>query len=158
MSVNSKMTALADEIRELSGTTTTKNIDTMITDVDVANTEISSQMNLINQITTALEGKASGGGTTIEAWTGIITILAPLGSGAPSAYYIDETLTTRILGGDGSRIVNETITIAANTPIFISMREDLILNNAEDITADNDINNWNCIVIRPTANNFSISN
>jgi methyl-accepting chemotaxis protein len=58
MSVNEKMTALADEIRELSGTTTTKSIDTMISDVDAANTEVSSQMNLINQIATALEGKA----------------------------------------------------------------------------------------------------
>lgn len=61
MSVNSKMTALADEIRELSGTTTTKSIDAMTIDVDAANTEISEQMDLIAQITSALEGKAAGG-------------------------------------------------------------------------------------------------
>jgi hypothetical protein len=40
MSVNSKMTALADEIRELSGTTTKKSLDAMTSDVDAANTEI----------------------------------------------------------------------------------------------------------------------
>ena len=66
MSVNSKMTTLADEVRELSGTTTTKSIDTMTSDINEANTEISSQMNLINQIATALEGKASGGEINLQ--------------------------------------------------------------------------------------------
>ena len=44
MTVNSKMTALADEIRELSGTTDTKNLDEMRVDVDTANTEIAFYM------------------------------------------------------------------------------------------------------------------
>ena len=61
MSVNSKMTALADEIRELSGTTTPKGIDAMTTDVNAANTEINEQMDLIAQISSALENKAAGG-------------------------------------------------------------------------------------------------
>jgi len=66
MSINSKMTALADEIRELSGTTITKSIDSMTADVDAANTEISEQMDLIAQISTALDGKASAsGGVTL---------------------------------------------------------------------------------------------
>lgn len=61
MGLNEKMTTLADEIRELSGTTTTKSIDAMTTDVDAANTEIAEQAELIAQIATALEGKAGGG-------------------------------------------------------------------------------------------------
>ena len=59
--VNSKMTALADEVRALSGTTTSKSIDAMTTDVNAANTEITEQTGLIAQIATALEGKAGGG-------------------------------------------------------------------------------------------------
>ena len=58
--VNEKMTALADEIRELSGTTTSKSIDAMTSDVDAANAEIVAQTELLEQIATALEGKAGG--------------------------------------------------------------------------------------------------
>lgn len=65
MNVNSKMTALADEIRELSGTTTPKSIDAMTSDIDAANIEISEQSELITQIATALESKASEGGASI---------------------------------------------------------------------------------------------
>lgn len=61
MTVNSKMTALANEIRELSGTTTTKSLDTMTSDIDAANTEIAEQTALLEQIATALEGKTAGG-------------------------------------------------------------------------------------------------
>lgn len=64
--VNEKMTALADEIRELSDTTTTKSLDAMASDINAANTEISEQMELIAQISTALENKAVGSGGNVE--------------------------------------------------------------------------------------------
>lgn len=48
--VNEKMTALANEVRELSGTTTPKSIDAMTSDVNDANAEVSSQTDLIAQI------------------------------------------------------------------------------------------------------------
>lgn len=61
--VNQKMTALADEIRTLSGTTGTMGLDAMATNVNQANTEVSEQSTLIEQIAAALEGKVAGGGS-----------------------------------------------------------------------------------------------
>jgi hypothetical protein len=46
--VNEKMGALANEIRELSGTTSIKTIDNMTNDVAQANEEILDQSELIN--------------------------------------------------------------------------------------------------------------
>ena len=59
MSVNSKMTAIADEIRTLSGTTDTMGLDAMATNLSEANGEVNRQVDLISQIQTALEGKAT---------------------------------------------------------------------------------------------------
>ena len=61
MSVNSKMTALADEIRELSGASEAIGLDAMKTYVNEANTDVATEANLIEQIASALEGKAAGG-------------------------------------------------------------------------------------------------
>lgn len=66
MSVNSKMTAIADEIRELSGTAGTMGLDAMATHVGEANSEIDSQVELLAQAVAALEGKASGGSGDVE--------------------------------------------------------------------------------------------
>lgn len=62
MSINEKMTALADEIRELSGTATPKSIDTMISDVDAANVEITGQSDLIAQIKGVVDSLPEAGG------------------------------------------------------------------------------------------------
>lgn len=74
MSVNTKMTAIADEIRVLSGTTETMGLDAMATNVGNANDEIAEQAALIEQIAAGLVGKmgsGSGGSGTgsVEACT-----------------------------------------------------------------------------------------
>lgn len=62
MSINSKMTALADEIRVLSGTTEAMGLDTMTEHIGDANTDVAAEASLIEQIASALEGKAGGSG------------------------------------------------------------------------------------------------
>ena len=59
--VNEKMTALADGVRELSGTTEPIGIDGMTEQISEANNEVESQADLIAQITSVLQGKVAGG-------------------------------------------------------------------------------------------------
>lgn len=59
MSVNEKMTAIADEIRELSGSENALGLDAMAENVREVNDEILVQKGLIEQAVTALEGKVS---------------------------------------------------------------------------------------------------
>jgi len=61
MSVNSKLVAIADEIRELSGTAEPMGLDAMASNLGEANDEVASQEDLIADIVAALEGKATGG-------------------------------------------------------------------------------------------------
>lgn len=58
MSVNTKMTAIADEIRELNGITETMNLDAMATNIGNANSEVATQEGLLIEIANLLSGKA----------------------------------------------------------------------------------------------------
>ena len=69
MSVNSKMTAIADEVRELSGASEAMGLNDMASTLVEANTEIDSQVELLAQAVAALEGKVGGGGSSIETCT-----------------------------------------------------------------------------------------
>lgn len=70
--INAKMTALANEVRTLSGTTGKMGIDAMATTLNTENTSFNSnlitQNNLIAQIQTALERKAINDATAEEAY------------------------------------------------------------------------------------------
>lgn len=61
MSVNQKMTAIADEVRTLAGVADKLSLDDMATHTHDANTEVGTQENLIEQIRTALQGKSAVG-------------------------------------------------------------------------------------------------
>lgn len=64
MSVNAKMTAIADEVRALSGVTDSLGLDAMANILNVENgnfmSNLETQDSLIEQIRTALQGKAAG--------------------------------------------------------------------------------------------------
>lgn len=62
MSVNTKLTNLANEIREISGTTTKKSLDVMTSDISAANNEISTQGDLIAQLQAAVDSLPEAGG------------------------------------------------------------------------------------------------
>jgi hypothetical protein len=57
MSVNEKMKAIADEVRELSGTSDALGLDAMAVQISAANAQVANQDELIQQIKTALQGK-----------------------------------------------------------------------------------------------------
>lgn len=74
MSVNTKLTAIADEIRELSGATSKLGLDAMATNLGEANDEVDFQAELLAQIINALDGKAAGGSSGVEQATPVISV------------------------------------------------------------------------------------
>lgn len=78
---SSLLTAQADEIRELNGTTATMNPSQMTTALQSANAEVATQEQKIIEITEMLQGKAmgsggSGGGSIVQSCT--VTIINEL--------------------------------------------------------------------------------
>lgn len=61
MSVDSKMTAISDQVRNLSGTTAEKGLDDIASDLQAANDEVSLQADLLDQARALLSNKVSGG-------------------------------------------------------------------------------------------------
>ena len=66
MSVNEKMTNIANEIRNLSNTNEAMGLDSMASNLNTANSEVNTQVDLILQIANSLEGKATSSAAIAE--------------------------------------------------------------------------------------------
>lgn len=75
MSVNSKMTAIADELRALMGATGALTLDGMAQQAGAANDAADAQAGLIAQITEALQGKAGASGGSVTLPYGVEEII-----------------------------------------------------------------------------------
>ena len=88
MSVNTKLTAIADEIRTLSGTTGTMGLDAMANNVAAANEEVSEQVTLLAQAVAALEDKSAGsGGSGSNGGENVKTCTVSISGAANTAVY-----------------------------------------------------------------------
>jgi uncharacterized repeat protein (TIGR02543 family) len=81
--LNRKMIALANEIRELSGTDEAIGLDAMKTHVSEANEDVITEAELITQIVSALKGKTAGGSENEDAIVG----------DTMSGYYVNDRVT-----------------------------------------------------------------
>lgn len=66
MSVNSKMAAIADQIRTLQGSTDKLGLDAMATEIDAANRTVESQAELLAALNQALSGKGVPSDATLQ--------------------------------------------------------------------------------------------
>jgi hypothetical protein len=137
MSVNTKMTAIANEIRELSGTTGTMGLDAMASNISSANSEIDNQENIMSQIVSALEGKASPGqGEDVtaetEAYTSSLTTLESVINSLPDA------------GSGGTSLETCTVTIScAETFVHVAYTtvvDGVVTGKVTDILVSGEIN------------------
>lgn len=128
MSVNSKMTAIADKVRSLLGLTGTMGLDAMSANLDAAVSQSAAQAELIGQIKTALEGKAGGSGGTV-----LPTLTNP---GSAS----DLVEGKQLIGSDGS-IVEGSVYVAPER-VFVET-QDIYKDGGHIVTA---FNSWEQLV------------
>lgn len=132
--VNEKMTALADEIRELSGASGKLGLDDMTDKVDEVNAEVNSQADLITQIKNVVDSLPNAGSG--EPGGSLETIDIALPSRAPGfmVYYLDINMNLKeeevddqrinvlknsifiLVDGDGTYLnINKTTFLAGNS-------------------------------------------
>lgn len=131
------LSALADEVRTLSGTEETMSLDAMETNINEANEEISSQADLLAQIQSVLEGKTAGSGSgdgSVETCTVTVKVLGDSSEGivsyaattvnngmVESAYDFMTTLPLEVVINNvlcGSTLVVMTIEVPAEALVY----------------------------------------
>lgn len=104
------LTAIANEVRTLSGTTEPMSLDAMATNVSDANTEVDSQEELLTQIASALENKVGVSPIVDISKDGKVTTI--------SITDVEGTKTATINDGEdgvAATITGATATVDANT-------------------------------------------
>ena len=134
MSVNTKMTAIADEIRVLSGTTDPMGLDAMATNVGNANDEIADQEVLMEQIKTALQGKAAGGGSGGSEPIELCTYQC-----SDTSQFLTDVLYYG-LNDDGIVVMKSVTTNDGNTLTFDAVKGTYVIHRANLGTAKVSVN------------------
>jgi hypothetical protein len=136
MSVNTKMTALADEVRTLSGGTGVLGIDAMTNAVKGGNDEIGSQTDLIAQISEALEGKAASG----------------IGSGLPTqekTKNVTENGTVEVVPDAGYTM--SKVTVNVNVPDVPAVVEELNVTENGTYEPDDGVDGFSRVTVNVSA-------
>lgn len=103
MSVNTKLTNLANEIREISGTTTKKSLDVMISDISAANDLIDEQGDLIAQLQAAVDSlPEAGGGSGEDVTAEVFEYTNKIASLESAVASLETELANKASGGTGS--------------------------------------------------------
>lgn len=106
-----EITPIADEIRQLNGTTELMDLNTMTNSLDEVNNKINIQATKLDELKTILAGKASGGGGGgVETCTVTITLGSGLGSAANLMAY-----TTSYLDG----VISAVEAQGNNTSVYV---------------------------------------
>ena len=123
--VNSKMTALADEVRELSGATEALSIDEMTTNVGEANDEVDTQMSLIAQLAIELEGKAGGGGSNEDVTTETNEYTEKITQLETAVTALETELAGKASGGSGASKAYYNTIVGDGTELNIALQHNL---------------------------------
>lgn len=115
MSVNSKMTAIADKVRSLLGISTKQSLDSMSANLDSIVDEVDTQADLINQIITNLNGKVAGGSGSSGATNELVTVTFTAPPFTSYIGYIDGNLQSFYIS---SPVGDTSIQVRKNTSLI----------------------------------------
>ena len=140
MSINSKMTGIADRIRSLLGISGKLGLDAMNTNLETANEEVATQGELMEQILTALDGKSVGGVKEEQE----------------KSVDIAENGTTEVLPDDGKVLSKVTVNVDVQSSVDNSMAVGLIDGSLIDAIIPREVINIRTQGFRDMANLKSV--
>ena len=160
MSIHTKMTAIADEIRELSGTTEAMGLDAMATHVSDANDEVDTQADLLAQIQTALEGKTANNGVQLPSLTNPADVsevfsgkeyIDESGSKQTGTFTIDDEVTEQVTLIEQIKTALQGKT-SGNTELKLQEKTITPSKNSQTVTPDDGYDGLSSVVINGDSN------